>query len=185
MTTQHNYLAAILSAHADATGDWTDLSWDDDTGLDANEVAADAAEAEDHALEALGHARAGRWADAAQAAGAACALEDKYGDCPTWRPFRDACEAALEAGVRSYTLPDWLEMHTPPEEQGQTVTSSYGVDLQSGLAVRCTTDRSDGSEAWAVCDLSDEEQTALEFWCAANSAPSTSGEWVAVERSHA
>lgn len=44
------------------------------------------------------------------------------------------------------------------------VSSSYGVDMQSGVAVRCTVDRSHGSEVWAVAPLTDDESEALESY---------------------
>jgi len=84
--------------------------------------------------------------------------------------------------MQTYSVPGWLMMETPPEEQGQIVSSSYGVDLVAGVAVRCTFDRSDGERSWACADLTAKEMIDLENWRAANGSPSVSGGWVTVRR---
>lgn len=55
-----------------------------------------AAQAEEYALEAIEHAREGRWGKAIAQAEMACSVESEYGDCPTWRPFREALEEAFD-----------------------------------------------------------------------------------------
>jgi hypothetical protein len=51
---------------------------------------------------------------------------------------------------------DLSTMYVPPSRQGQIVVISYGhLTDGSGTGVRHTLDRSDGSEAWEVCDLGD------------------------------
>ena len=83
--------------------------------------------------------------------------------------------------MRRYTIPWWLELGRPPGETGQIVQSSYGVDLQLGVAVRHTIDKSDGAESWAICDLTYEELGELEHWCSDRGAPDVAGVWRLVE----
>ena len=55
-----------------------------------------ARDAEDEAREAVTLAESGDWDGAIEAAERACDFEERYGDCPTWRPLRKACEALVE-----------------------------------------------------------------------------------------
>lgn len=74
--------------------------------------------------------------------------------------------------TRTYWMPGWFLMGTPPVEQGQIVSSSYGVDLEYGIALRHTVDASDRAESWAITDLSDDEVDALgDEWNASNGRP--------------
>lgn len=61
------------------------------------EVAEAAAVAEGAATEAMRHLAAGELNEALEQAERACGVESAYGDCPTWRAFREAIEAVQEA----------------------------------------------------------------------------------------
>ena len=66
----------------------------------------------------------------------------------------------LVSARRTYHVPSWLGMGGPPRsEQGQAYRATYGIDLQSGVAVRRVVNES--GESWAVADLSDREMAAL------------------------
>lgn len=65
-----------------------------DTYLD--KVKDDAAEAQSEADSAIEAAREGNLGLALDHAQRACNIEANYGDCPTWRAFRDAIEEAMD-----------------------------------------------------------------------------------------
>lgn len=112
-------LHTVRNAHTKATGTWTGASWrhvlnygdgakygESPTYCEGDapgtcRVCANAQtcaeRAEDWAATALAHAEANEWQEAAEAARAAYSLEWAWGDAPTWRPFFDAMEVALDA----------------------------------------------------------------------------------------
>ncbi len=67
------------------------------------------------------------------------------------------------------TIPEWMSFGTPQSCQGQMIEESYGVDLQAGLVVRRSADRSTGETTWWVADLTEEEQDELEYYDAGGS----------------
>jgi len=78
-----------------------------------------------------------------------------------------------------YTIPYWLRMGTPRSCHDHLALARYGIDLQSGVAVMHTRDRCDGEECWYLCDLTEDEQIALEGYDAggATDPPVVSGSW--------
>lgn len=76
-----------------------------------------------------------------------------------------------------------LTLVTPRSERGQ-IEHSYGIDLQSGVAVRRSYNLSACSITWAIAELSADERAALESYSAAggaNFAPAVKAAWVVVE----
>lgn len=63
----------------------------------ASQCSSDATAAQELAAGALEAAEAGSWAEALELADEACRIESTYGDCPTWRAFRDAIREAADS----------------------------------------------------------------------------------------
>jgi len=87
-------LMAQATAGSEAA-DWRDaVTW-------LKRVEQDASQAESEAQTATRLARSGKLRDALQCADRACAIEARYRKPFTWRPLRDAIEAALSKVDRS------------------------------------------------------------------------------------
>jgi len=100
---------AIESAYAKAKGTWTNADWTHEAKVDGayvtddgdytycsgdvagcdvcREATQNAEAAEALAAEAMDHARAGRWNEAADAMASAVLAEIEWGDTPTWGPL--------------------------------------------------------------------------------------------------
>jgi len=111
------FLAEVQAAYDKATGSWTTADWchevpgsrnDDgepdycdggnaDTCETCAEAESAASGAEDEAADAMIAALNGDWDAALRHAEAAKAAEDQFGDAPTWGPFCDAIQAAVDA----------------------------------------------------------------------------------------
>jgi hypothetical protein len=73
-------------------------------------------------------------------------------------------DGAGRGSMRTYTRPHWLKMGTPRHYRGQPDEHRYGVDLESGLAVRSIRDSQTGKVEWAVAELTEEALGALESY---------------------
>jgi hypothetical protein len=89
----------------------------------------------------------------------------------------------MTAATKTYRIPEWLRLGVPGSCQGQTIECSYGIDLQSGVAVCRSFDRSDRTTSWAIADLTDEEMDALEHYDAGGASypPSVEADYVTVD----
>jgi hypothetical protein len=70
-----------------------------------------------------------------------------------------------------------MQMHTPPENQGQIVETSYG--WHEGSLYRCTLDRSDRSVSWERYDGDGSED--VEPWNGDPSRDLDRAAWVACD----
>lgn len=106
---KNEIIDAIIDAQAGWTGaDWTHEYDSDDDGeiiycdgdRDAcptcDAAAEDASAAEQHGEAALAHLCRGEYRDALEELQRAVALENDYGDCPTWGPPRDGLAQLIE-----------------------------------------------------------------------------------------
>ena len=88
--------------------------------------------------------------------------------------------------MKTYTIPAWMTLGTPRACQGQIIERSYGIDMQSGVVVCKSYDRSDRATTWMIAEMTDAEMEALESYDAggANEAPTVEAEWVEVSVRH-
>lgn len=86
--------------------------------------------------------------------------------------------------MATYEIPSWMKIEEVYE--GNPVVRSYGIDLQSGIILRRTVDRSEpnADPTWEIANLSDEEQTKLENWNSTYGHPSVSADYRNVQVSH-